>query len=270
MEGTKTFVLKFGGSAFTTEALKPFAERVRAIAAAGAHVVVVHGGGKDINGLLERLGKKSIFIDGLRVTDDDTLDVVEMVLSGHVNKALVRALLAVGVHAVGVAGTDDAMLLARPVVAEKVDAQGRRFRVDYGRVGEVESARLGLLELLLRHHYVPVVSPLGIDTQGVALNLNADTAAAAIAGALRAETFLLLTDVPGVLVPGPDGSSVAPRLTRAEVDDLIARGVVTGGMLPKVRCCLTALTLGAHAARILSLDDFAASPTPTGTSIVEA
>lgn len=270
MEGAKTIVLKFGGSAFSPESLKPFAQRVHAFAAAGAKVVVVHGGGKDISAVLERLGKKSVFIDGLRVTDDETLDVAEMVLSGRVNKTLVRSLLAEGVHAVGLSGVDDAMLLARPLVAESTDSQGRTFRVEYGHVGEVESARTGLLETLLRQDYVPVISPLGINSQGQPLNLNADTAAAALAGALRADTFLLLTDVPGVLVEGKGTPQVAPQLTRSQVDELTRAGVITGGMRPKVACCLTALALGAKSARIASLEDFVNSPAPTGTQIVEA
>lgn len=269
MEGTNTVVVKFGGSAFSADALKPFANRVHAFTSAGARVVIIHGGGKDINTLLERLGRKSVFIDGLRVTDEETLDAVEMVLSGHINKAIVRALLAVGVHAVGVSGVDDAMLVAHPLVAEKVDAQGRRFRIDYGRVGEVESTRLGLLETLLKQQYVPVVSPLGVTTKAEALNLNADSAAAAIAGGLHADTFLLLTDVPGVLVPQDGSRVVAPRLTRAEIGRLTADGTITGGMLPKVACGLEALHHGAKSARIASLEDFLTADAPTGTVIVE-
>ena len=265
----RTLVLKFGGSAFAADVLKPFAERVHAFHQGGDRVVVVHGGGKEITNLLERLGKKSVFIDGLRVTDDETLDATEMVLSGRVNKALVRGLLAHGVRSVGIAGTDGAVLIAAPLVAEREDAQGRRFRIDYGHVGEVTEVHTELLETLLQAHYVPVVSPLALTTQGTTLNVNADTAAARIAGALRAEAFLLLTDVPGVRVSQPGGAAVAAALTAAQVQAYKKDGTITGGMIPKVDACLDALSRGAKTARIASLDDFLTSPAPTGTVLTE-
>lgn len=268
-EATKTVVLKFGGSAFDPAALKPFAERVRALHQSGARVVIVHGGGKEITHLLERLGKKSVFIDGLRVTDEETLEAVEMALSGKVNKAMVRALLAVGVRAVGIAGTDGATLVASPIVAEREDAQGRKFRLDYGLVGDVREVHPHLLETLLRADYVPVLSPLGVSSSLSTLNLNADTAAAWIAGTLQADTFLLLTDVPGVLVTENGTRTLAASLTATQVAQLKANGTITGGMIPKVDACLAALAHGAKSSRIASLDDFLTAPTPTGTSIVE-
>ncbi len=266
-EGGRTLVAKFGGSAFAPDVLKPFAQRIKAHRKAGDRVVIVHGGGKEITSLLERLGKRSVFIDGLRVTDDDALEATEMVLSGRVNKALVRGLLSEGVMAAGIAGTDAALLVAVPIVAEKTDAQGRTYRIDYGHVGEVTEVHAGLLDTLLKSQYVPVVSPLALTPQGGVLNVNADTAAAMIAGALGADAFLLLTDVPGVLVPGPGGSTVAPALTPSEVRTLKSQGHITGGMIPKVDACLAALTRGAKSARIASLQDFLAGDAPTGTRI---
>lgn len=266
-ETGRTIVVKFGGSAFAPDVLKPFAQRIHALWKSGERVVIVHGGGKEITGLLERLGKRSVFIDGLRVTDDETLEATEMVLSGRVNKALVRGLLSEGVRAAGIAGTDGALLVASPLVAEREDAQGRRFRIDYGHVGDVAEVHAELLETLLSARYVPVVSPLALTAQGGLLNVNADTAAAWIAGALHAEHFLLLTDVPGVKLK--DGS-VATELSAARVRDLRRDGTISGGMTPKVDACLAALSRGAKSARIASLADFLAAETPTGTRLTEA
>lgn len=266
----RTLVLKFGGSAFAPEVLKPFADRVRAFHQAGDRVVVVHGGGKEISNLLDRLGKKSVFIDGLRVTDDETLEAVEMVLSGRVNKAIVRGLQANGVASVGISGTDGALLMATKLVIERSAAPGQVLRQDLGHVGEVTEVHAGLLHTLLQARYVPVISPLGLTAQGEVLNVNADTAAARVAAALHADVFLLLTDVPGVKVPAPGGERVAESLTPREVAAHKAAGVIKGGMIPKVDACLAALALGARAARIASLSDFVTSDSPTGTRIGEA
>lgn len=263
----RTLVIKFGGSAFAPEVLGPFAARVHAFHQAGDRVVIVHGGGKEITSLLERIGKRSLFIDGLRVTDEETLDAVEMVLSGRVNKALVRGLLAAGVRSVGIAGTDGALLVAQRLVVEKETTTGQKVRVDYGHVGEVSEVHPELLETLLAARYVPVVSPLALTVQGELLNVNADSAAARVAGALHADAFLLLTDVAGVLVPGPAGTEVATELSADRVRTLKRGGVITGGMIPKVDACLDALAAGSRSARIASLADFLGSDRPTGTRI---
>jgi len=265
----KTIVLKFGGSAFQPEALQPFAKRVSAYTGAGHRVVIVHGGGKEINAMLEALGMKSVFIDGLRVTDEATLKVVEMVLCGNVNKAIVRSLLANGVRAMGLSGQDAGILVATPLVSEKPDANGRPVRIDYGHVGEVERVHAEPVEVLLRNHLIPVIAPLGITNQGVSLNCNADTAAAAIAGALKADLFALLTDVAGVLVPQNGSKAVAPVLSADDVARLKREGVVTGGMIPKVDCCLSALKAGAKGSVIASLENFVGATDLGGTRIVE-
>ena len=268
-EPGKTIVLKFGGSAFQPEALRPFAERVRAYVSGGHRVVIVHGGGKEINAMLDALKIKSVFIDGLRVTDETTLNVVEMVLCGHVNKAIVRALLSAGIPAIGVSGQDGAILLAHPLQVEKTDSSGQRIMIDYGHVGEVERVNRDPLESMLGSRMVPVIAPLGLSSQGKPLNLNADTAAAAIAGALEADIFALLTDVPGVLVPTDGTKSVAPLLTAADIARLKQDGTVSGGMIPKVDCCLIALRGGARSSLIASMDAFSAGQDFGGTRIVE-
>ena len=268
-ETGKTIVLKFGGSAFQPDALRPFAERVRAYVAGHHRVVIVHGGGKEISAMLEALSIKSVFIDGLRVTDEATLKVVEMVLCGHVNKAIVRALLSAGVPAMGISGQDAAILLARPLQVEKPDSHGQRVVIDYGQVGDVESVNRDPIESLLNARMVPVIAPLGLSSKGHALNLNADTAAAAIAGALQADLFALLTDVPGVLVPQDGAKVVAPLLTAADVERLKKEGVVTGGMIPKVDCCITSLRAGARSSLIASMDAFNDGSDFGGTRIVE-
>ncbi len=265
----KTIVLKFGGSAFAPEALKPFAQRVHAYVKAGHKVVNVHGGGKEITAMLDALSIKSVFIDGLRVTDEATLKVVEMVLCGHVNKAIVRALLTEGVQSMGVSGQDGAILLAKPLVVEKDNADGTRLRIDYGRVGDVEHVNPKPLQSLLLSHYVPVVAPLGLTSQGVSLNLNADTAAAAIAGALKADLFVLLTDVEGVLVPNGATLQVAQSLTASQIEQHKQSGAIKGGMIPKVDCCLVALRSGARTSLIASMESFNAGADMTGTRIVE-
>jgi acetylglutamate kinase len=268
-EPGKTIVLKFGGSAFQPEALRPFAERVRAYVASHHRVVIVHGGGKEISALLDALDIKSVFIDGLRVTDDRTLKVVEMVLCGNVNKAIVRALLAAGVPAMGISGQDAAILLAKPLHVEKTGATGQPVVIEYGHVGEVEAVNRDPLESLLGSRIVPVLAPLGLSTQGHALNLNADTAAAAIAGALHADLFALLTDVPGVLVSENGTKKVAPLLTAADVARLKNDGTVTGGMIPKVDCCVAALRAGARSSLIASMEAFNNGADFGGTRIVE-
>jgi acetylglutamate kinase len=265
----KTIVLKFGGSAFAPEALRPFAKRVQAYVKAGHKVVIVHGGGKEITAMLDALSIKSVFIDGLRVTDEATLKVVEMVLCGHVNKAIVRALLTEGIQSIGLSGQDAAILLATPLIVEKTDAAGNPVRIDYGHVGEVERVNAKPLQSLLRSQYVPVLAPLGLTAQGVSLNLNADTAAAAIAGALEADLFVLLTDVAGVMVPNGTTLQVAQSLTAAQVQLHKESGAIKGGMIPKVDCCLAALRGGAKSSLIASMDSFNSGADMSGTRIVE-
>ena len=237
MSEPEIFVIKYGGHAMEDAALNVrFAQDVAWLMRAGKHIVIVHGGGPMISGMLKRLNIESVFKDGLRVTDAATMQVVEMVLSGAVNKEVVSLFEHNGARAVGFSGKDGSCL-----VAEQISA-------DYGLVGNVSEVDPTLFSLALNAGYVPVIAPVAVSKDGSALNVNADSAAGAVAGALKAHCFVLVTDVPGVL----DASGkLMPELTRAEVEAHIASGVISGGMIPKVKSCLHAMDLGVARAMIV-------------------
>ena len=231
------FVIKYGGHAMDDAELNVrFAQDAAALMAQGKRIVIVHGGGPMISGMLKRLGIESVFKDGLRVTDAATMQVVEMVLSGAVNKAVVSLFERNGARAVGFSGKDGSCL-----VAEQISA-------DYGLVGNVTCVDPTLFKLALDAGYVPVIAPVAVSAAGEALNVNADSAAGAVAGALKAHCFVLVTDVPGVLNASGE---LMPELTRAEVAAHIADGVISGGMIPKVQSCLSAMDLGVARAMIV-------------------
>ena len=236
----KTIVIKYGGSAMADEALRQsFAVDVVLLKYIGVRPVIVHGGGPQIGRTLERLGKESRFVDGLRVTDDETMEVVEMVLGGRVNREIVELVNRGGGKAVGLTGNDAGMIRVR-----------RKWHrdADLGRVGEVEEVNPGPIIAVANSGYVPVVAPMGIDADGVTHNVNADEAAGAIAVTLAAEKLILLTDVEGV----KDASGeLVPQLTAAEVRKQVAEGTIQGGMIPKVECCLEALSGGVGRAHIV-------------------
>jgi acetylglutamate kinase len=236
----KTIVIKYGGHAMTDEDLRvSFARDVVLLKTIGVRPVVVHGGGPQIEALLRRLGKESSFVDGRRVTDDATMEVVEMVLGGRLNREIVELVNRAGGRSIGLTGNDASMLKVRRRLV------GGR---DLGRVGEVVAVDAGPIQAVSAAGYVPVVAPLGVDAEGVTYNVNADEAAGAIARALSAEKLILLTDVEGVKDPG---GKLISRLTRDEVRKLIAEGTVQGGMIPKVECCLDALAGGVERAHII-------------------
>jgi len=236
----KTIVIKYGGHAMTDEDLRvSFARDVVLLKTIGVRPVVVHGGGPQIEALLRRLGKESSFVDGRRVTDDATMEVVEMVLGGRLNREIVELVNRAGGRSIGLTGNDASMLKVRRRLV------GGR---DLGRVGEVIAVDAGPIQAVSAAGYVPVVAPLGVDAEGVTYNVNADEAAGAIARALSAEKLILLTDVEGVKDPG---GKLISRLTRDEVRKLIAEGTVQGGMIPKVECCLDALAGGVERAHII-------------------
>ncbi len=244
---SKTVVVKYGGSIMTGASGRGAAETDTVIEdlvllkGAGVNPVLVHGGGLEITRMLERLGKSSRFVDGLRVTDEDTMDVVEMVLAGRANKVLVSLIAAAGGTAVGISGKDGKVLQAR-----KLDAAE-----DLGHVGEVEAVDTGLVNLLSVNGFIPVVASIGIGHDGRSYNLNADHAAGALAAALDASKFILLTDVPGVLTD-PDGGGLMSSLPAEEARRLIREGVIGRGMIPKVEACLAALAAGVPTAHIIS------------------
>jgi len=236
----KTIVIKYGGHAMTEEELRAsFARDVVLLKAIGVRPVVVHGGGPQIEAMLERLGKTSTFVDGLRVTDDATMEVVEMVLGGRVNREIVELVNRAGGRAIGLTGNDASMIKVRRRLIE-----GR----DLGRVGEVTAVDPDALRAVADAGFVPVVAPLGVDPAGLTYNVNADEAAGAIAKALSAEKLMLLTDVEGV----KDASGrLVRRLGRAEARKLVDEGTIRGGMIPKVQCCLDAVSGGVERAHVV-------------------
>jgi acetylglutamate kinase len=246
----QTVVVKYGGHAMGEEetALR-FGRDIALLEQVGVNPVVVHGGGPQINAMLKRLDVKSTFVQGLRVTDEQMLDVVEMVLAGPVNKQVAEAITRAGAMAVGISGKDGGLVRARKVTRRVRDeATGEMREVDLGFVGEPEVINPKILKLLIGAEIVPVVAPVGASANGQTYNINADTVAGAIAGALEAERLLMLTDVRGVL--GPDGKLI-PEMTVARVKQGIADGWISGGMIPKVETCIYAVERGVKGAVIL-------------------
>jgi acetylglutamate kinase len=243
-------VVKYGGHAMGEEetALR-FGRDIALLEQVGVNPVVVHGGGPQINAMLKRLDVKSTFVQGLRVTDATMLDVVEMVLAGPVNKQVAEAITRAGVLAVGISGKDGGLVRARKLMRTYRDPDSNIEKVlDLGFVGEPEHINPRVLELMIGADIVPVVAPVGVGADGQTYNINADTVAGAIAGALSAERLLMLTDVRGVL--GPDGNFI-PEMTVAEVKKGLADGWISGGMIPKVETCIYAVERGVKGAVIL-------------------
>ena len=240
----KRFVIKFGGHAMVDPELsRVFAEDIALLRQVGILPIVVHGGGPQISTMLKRLGIESRFIDGLRVTDAATVEVVEMILTGSINKQIVAAINAEGGRAIGLSGKDDNLLLAKPAEMVK-DGQ----RVDLGFVGEPDKVNPRIIEYLEDAGIVPVIAPVGFGPDGETYNINADTAAGAIAGAVGAARLLALTDVEGVL---DKQGTLIPELTASQVRALAADGTISGGMIPKLETCLMAVERGVEAAVIL-------------------
>ena len=237
----RTIVVKYGGAAMKDSTLKDKVMRdIVFLSCVGLRPVVVHGGGPEINSWLDKLGIEPQFNNGLRVTDAATMDVVEMVLVGRVNKEIVSLINRAGGSAVGLCGMDGNLIKARP-----------EGRVGIGFVGEVTSMDVKILESLVSNGYIPVVSSVAADETGQAYNINADTVAGELAAALGAEKLILLTDTPGILNDYKDPSSLLYKLDIQEARELIATGVVGGGMIPKVNCCVRSLAQGVRAAHII-------------------
>ena len=229
----KIVVIKYGGNAMINEELKQqVMEDICLLWLIGVKVVLIHGGGPEISETMKKLGKKSEFVNGLRVTDKETVDIVQMVLAGKVNKTLVNLLQMKGGHAVGLSGIDGGILEA----AMKDEALGY--------VGEITKIRTRPIADLLEKNYIPVVSTIASDRQGNTFNINGDTAAASIAGALGAERLIMMTDIAGILRDKEDPSSLIPTVTVSEAKQLFAEGVISGGMIPKVDCCIEAIEKG--------------------------
>jgi acetylglutamate kinase len=246
----KTVVVKYGGHAMGDEHLADlFAQDVVLLKQIGINPVVVHGGGPQIGQMLERLKIKSSFVDGLRVTDRETVEIVEMVLSGSINKQLVSAINAAGGYAIGLSGKDANLIEAKKLTRTQRDNDSNIERVlDLGFVGEPDRINAEVLALFERSSIIPVIAPIGTGKAGETFNINADTAAGAVAGALKATRFLLLTDVAGVL---DKEKKLLNELTSVEARALIADGTISGGMIPKIETCLDAVEHGVEAAVII-------------------
>jgi acetylglutamate kinase len=246
----KTVVVKYGGNAMTgSVGTDDFAQDIVLMKQTGIDPVVVHGGGPQIGAMLKKLGIQSSFIDGLRVTDQAAVEVVEMVLAGSINKQIVTGINAAGGRAIGLSGKDGNLVIARKLGLAKTDpATGRIVTHDLGFVGEPDKVNPEVLHSIMKSETIPVIAPIGAGPRGETFNINADTVAGAVAGALKAERLVLLTDVEGVL--DSDGKLIS-RLTVGEARRLIAEGVISGGMIPKIRTAIEAVESGVRAAVIL-------------------
>ncbi len=229
----KTVVIKYGGNAMINEQIKQqVMEDIVLLWLIGVKIVLIHGGGPEITELMEKLGKKAEFVDGLRVTDKETVDIVQMVLAGKINKSLVNLLEMNGGRAIGLSGMDDRLIEAAPK-DEKL-----------GFVGDITNINIDAVISLLEKGYIPVISTLGCDKEGNAYNINGDTAAACIAGALEAERLIMMTDVAGLLKDMNDPESLISEITTDDAKTLLADGTISGGMIPKINCCIDAINAG--------------------------
>ena len=229
----KIVVVKYGGNAMINEQLKmQVMEDIVLLSLIGVKIVLVHGGGPEISELMEKLGKKPVFVDGLRVTDKETVDIVQMVLAGKVNKTLVSLLETKGGVAMGISGMDGRL----------IEAVMKDERLGY--VGKIVNVNIAPITDLLEKGYIPVVSTVGCDKDGNAYNINGDTAAAYIAGALGAERLIMMTDIAGILRDKDDAATLIPEMTVSQAEMLQKEGVISGGMIPKVECCVEAINKG--------------------------
>ncbi len=245
----KTVVIKYGGAAMVKEELKAeFCRDIALLHFVGIRPVIIHGGGPKVTDLMKRLGKDAEFVDGLRVTDKETVDIAEMVLSGAVGKEIVAMINREGGKAVGLSGKDAGLIKARKLEYKR---ESDAAPVDIGYVGEITKINPELLTVLDKSEFIPVISPLGVSDDGHAYNINADTVAGEIARALKAERLILLTDTMGILRDINDPVSLISTVTPSEIDELRAEGIISKGMLPKVQACLRALQGGVNKAHII-------------------
>lgn len=245
-------VIKYGGHAMLDDRAKEWTIKdtilLRYI---GMKPVVVHGGGPEISAAMEKMRKKPKFIEGLRVTDEETLDIVTMVLAGKVNSGIVSKINALGCKAVGLSGKDGSLIIAKKKAPQKIMKRGVESEVDLGLVGETEKVNPRILETLTAEDYIPVIAPIGLTKEGTSLNLNADTVAGDIASALGAKKLIVLTDVPGVLNDMKDKSSTIRQLNTSRINTLIKKGIIKGSMIPKTHACKKAVWGGVEKAHII-------------------
>ncbi|MDO5768065.1 MAG: acetylglutamate kinase [Psychrobacter sp.] len=245
----KIIVVKYGGNAMTDLALESsFARDIVLLKTVGLHPVVVHGGGPQVDNLLKELGRKSERIDGMRVTDKATMDVVEMVLGGSVNKSIVSLINKHGGRAIGLTGKDANLIKAKKLMMSKTDESGLTRQIDLGYVGDVVSVNKDVIMMIIRSNFIPVIAPIGVDNDGNSYNINADLVAGKVAEFLQAEKLMLLTNIKGVL--NKEGQ-VVTGLTPKKVDAMIEDGTISGGMIPKIQCALDAVRGGVKSAVIV-------------------
>lgn len=250
----QTIVIKYGGSAMVDKtARKQFIKDVVLMKYIGINPVIVHGGGPEINEMLQKIGKESKFIAGNRVTDGETVEIVEMVLSGKVNKGIVADINKYGGKAVGISGKDDNMILVRQkYIEEKSENSEETKKIDIGFVGEIENINTEIIKVLEKSDYIPVISSIGTDKNGQTYNINADYVAGEIAGKLNADRMIFLTDVDGILLDYHDKQTLIDEIDVYHVNKLIEKGIINGGMLPKVNTCLKAIEKGVENVIILN------------------
>ena len=245
----KVLVVKYGGNAMTDPALaESFARDIVLLKTVGIHPVVDHGGGPQVDALLSKLGHTSDRIDGIRVTDAPTMEVVEMVLGATVNKSIVSQINRHGGQAIGLTGKDANLINAKKFTVDKLMEDGKTKSLDFGHVGEIRSINASLLQMLINSNFIPVIAPLGADSEGNSYNINADTVAGKVAEVLRAEKLMLLTNIRGVL---DKEGELLTGISVQQVNDLIKDGTIHGGMIPKIQCALDAVNAGVTSAHIV-------------------
>lgn len=245
----RVMVVKYGGNAMTDPELESsFARDIVLLKTVGIHPVVVHGGGPQVDKLMAELGRTSDRIDGMRVTDESTMHVVEMVLGGSVNKSIVNLINKHGGQAIGMTGKDANLIRAKKLPMTKTDEKGNKREIDLGYVGEVTHINREVIELMINTDFIPVIAPLGVDEKGDTYNINADLVAGQVATAMQAEKLILLSNIKGVL---DEAGEIITGLTPTKVDELIAEGTISGGMIPKVQCALDAVRGGVKSAVIV-------------------
>ena len=249
----KKILIKYGGHAMIDdEAMASTARDTVLLKYVGMEPIVVHGGGPEISRSMDKLGKEPKFIKGLRVTDEETMEIIKMVLVGKISTNIVSQICYHDGKGIGVSGKDSRLILASKKPAHKVtDESGNEEEIDLGLVGEINCVNKELLEMFVKNDYIPVISPVGIAEDGASLNLNADTAAGEIASAVDAEKLIILTDVPGVLRDPKDPNSLIQKIRIDEVPQLIEEGIITGGMIPKIETCVKAIENGVESCHII-------------------
>ena len=244
----KKILIKYGGHAMVDDEAKSSTARDTVLLKyVGMKPLIVHGGGPEISRSMDKLGKEPEFIKGLRVTDEETMEIIEMVLVGKISTEIVSELIKHDGEAISLSGKDSSLIFAHKKAASEIDGEV----VDLGLVGEVDCVNTDLLDMFLDNDYIPVISPVGIAKDGTSLNLNADTAAGEVASAVDAEKLIILTDVPGVLRDPSDPDSLIQKIRISEVPELIEKGIITGGMIPKIETCVKAIENGVESCHII-------------------